>query len=173
MLRLSLVRHAEAASTAAGSLDRHRALTEEGRADAAALGRFLAREGKVPDLVLCSDAVRTVDTAHLLLDAAGNGGSVVVLEKLYHADPNMVLQLIRENGGDAAPHLMIVGHNPTIGALSMLLARQSGQTPAPALSHFAPASCAQFAVQALDWESFAPSHATFRCLLSTADYPAA
>ena len=74
MLRLSLVRHAEAASTAAGSLDRHRVLTEAGRADAAALGRFLADEGQVPDQVLCSDAVRTVDTAHILLDAAGEGG---------------------------------------------------------------------------------------------------
>ena len=170
MLRLSLVRHAEAAPTAAGNLDRHRVLTEHGRAAAAALGRFLAREGQVPDQVLCSDAVRAVDSAHLLLSGAGSADSVLVLEELYDADPDQVLHLIRASGAADTGHLMIVGHNPTIGALAMMLAMQGGLAITESLSHFSPASCAQFAVQALEWESFSPSHATLRRFLGNADY---
>lgn len=169
MLRLSLVRHAEAAATAAGSLDRHRTLTEAGRADATALGRKLAQDGQVPDLVLCSDAVRAVDTAHLVLDGAGEHRPVVVLDELYGADPDKVLLLIRENSADDGPHVMVVGHNPTIGALAALLAAQGGQAGRD-VSPFTPGCCAQFAVQALDWESFAPSHATLRRVLRAADY---
>ena len=170
MLRLSLVRHAEAASTAAGSLDRHRVLTEAGRADAAALGRFLADEGQVPDQVLCSDAVRTVDTANILLDAAGEARPVVVLDDLYNADPGDVLMLIRENGAAETRHLMVIAHNPAIGALSAMLADRGGQAGAGGVHQFAPGTCAQFAVQALDWDSFDPSHATLRRVLAADDY---
>ncbi|MCA8929206.1 MAG: histidine phosphatase family protein [Alphaproteobacteria bacterium] len=170
MMRLSLVRHAEAAATAAGSSDRHRVLTETGRLDAAALGKFLAREEQVPDQILCSDAVRTVDTAHRILNGAGESRPVVVLDALYHADPDAVLALIRENGAETTRHLMVVGHNPTIGALAAWLAQQSGQTRDIGQHQFAPATCAQFAVQALEWESFDPSHATFRRQIVASDY---
>ncbi len=170
MLRLSLVRHAEAASTAAGSLDRHRLLTEAGRADAAALGRFLAGEGQVPDQILCSDAVRTVDTAHLLLSGAGVARPVVVLDDLYRADPAEILMLIRENGTEKALHLMVIAHNPAIGALADMLAGRGGQGDARGVRQFAPGTCAHFAVQALDWESFDPSHATLRRVLAPEDY---
>ena len=169
MLRLSLMRHAEAAGTAAGSQDRHRALTEDGRATAHALGKFLARERQVPDLVLCSDAVRAVDTAHLVLGGAEASHPVVILEELYHADPGMVLMLIREHAAEDAQHVLVVGHNPTVGALAALLAGQGGQT-APETRAFSPGSCAQFAVQAIDWESFDPAHASLRRMLDPEDY---
>ena len=172
MRRLSLLRHAEAAHTAAGSLDRHRTLTEDGRADARALGAFLAREKLLPDLILCSDAVRAVDTGHLMLHAAGETCPVVVLDKLYSADPQEVMDLLCENGDQDASHVMIIGHNPSIGALAQDLAGGETATAAaaPSLRHFEPATCALFAVSALEWESFHPSHAELRRVFKPADY---
>lgn len=166
MLQLSLVRHAEAAASAAGNLDRHRTLTESGREAAQAFGRFLQRENLVPDQILSSDATRAVDTAHLLLNAAGVSRPVVIIEKLYTADPEEVMMMIHGYGEASSKHLMVVGHNPTMGALASDLAGEASTE----LRHFAPASCARFAVSALEWESLHPSHATLRRVTGAADY---
>ena len=172
MRRISLVRHAEAAHTAAGSLDRHRTLTEDGRAIARALGEFLDRENLLPDLILSSDAVRATDTAHLLQSGAEPFCPIVVLERLYAADPHEILRLLCEHADEPSQHVMIVGHNPSIGALAQELA--GGETaPSPAsgsLRHFEPATCAMFAVSSQEWESFHPSHAELRRVLKPHDY---
>jgi phosphohistidine phosphatase len=172
MRRLSLLRHAEAAHTAAGSLDRHRTLTEDGRAVARALGAFLGRENLLPDLILSSDAVRTIDTAHLILNGNGAACPVIVLGPLYAADPRQIVEELRVNGVEAASHIMIIGHNPSIGVLAQDLAggETSTASAAEALRHFEPATCAVFAVSALEWESFQPSHAELRRVLKPADY---
>lgn len=170
--RLSLVRHAEAANSAAGSLDRHRVLTDMGRDDARALGAFLAREGQAPAQVLCSDAVRALDTARLILEGADVDCSVVVLDELYAADPDRILMLIQENGNEEADKILVVGHNPSIGALAQTLADSSGQgtTFGGALGHFEPGSCATFAIRSLDWEGLHASHAEVRRVSGPADY---
>jgi phosphohistidine phosphatase len=172
MRRLSLLRHAEAAHTAAGSLDRHRTLTEDGRSVARALGVHLGRENALPDLILCSDAVRTIDTAHLILNGAGLARPVVVLEQLYSADPREILEELRGNGDENASHVMIIGHNPSIGVLAQDLAGGETSTVAAAASlrHFEPATCALFAVSSLEWESFHPSLAELRRVLKPDDY---
>jgi phosphohistidine phosphatase len=175
MRRLSLLRHAEAAHTAAGSLDRHRTLTEPGRLTARALGVFLDRENLLPDLILSSDALRATDTAHLLQSGGEPFCPVSVLEGLYNADPNQILGLLREHADDAASHVMVVGHNPSIGVLAQELAggESASGSAAGALRHFEPATCAVFAVSALEWQSFLPSHAELRRVMKPAEYTAA
>ncbi|HZI98950.1 MAG TPA: histidine phosphatase family protein, partial [Actinomycetales bacterium] len=59
--RLLLIRHAKAAPDDDGG-DHGRGLTARGRRDAAAIGRWLADNDLVPDLVLCSDARRARET---------------------------------------------------------------------------------------------------------------
>ena len=146
-------------------------MTEDGRTAARALGAFLEREQQLPQLVLCSDAVRAVDTAHLIASHAG-AHSVMILDDLYDADPDQVIALLQQHGPEGDRHLMIVAHNPTIGALAQQLAARSNRTPAIArsLSHFEPATCAQFAVQSHEWESFDASHAELRRVLTPAMY---
>lgn len=71
---LWLLRHAKAvADPPAGGTDHDRPLTPRGRRDAEALGRHLSDpgfgpEGR-PELVLCSTATRTVQTAAGVLSA--------------------------------------------------------------------------------------------------------
>ena len=75
------------------------------------MGRVLADEGLVPDLIISSTALRARRTAELATEA-GNWDSEIVLDRsLYDEGPKGVLEV-----GASAPdvhRLMLVGHQPT------------------------------------------------------------
>lgn len=116
--RLVVVRHAKAEPI--GPSDPERALTERGRADAAAAGRALAAAGVVADAALVSAAVRTQETWRVLARAAGWTAEAQVERSLYSADEDAVLDLVALTD-DAVGTLVVVGHNPTMGTLAQLL----------------------------------------------------
>ena len=106
MLRyLWVLRHGKAAGNApAGGGDKERPLTARGRRDATALGHRLAAgvgvfglaDVPLPQVVLCSSAVRTRQTADLVLEAMGGSLPLESLHSLYGANPDTVLGYIRE-----------------------------------------------------------------------------
>ncbi len=119
---LWLLRHGKAASDAPwGGGDRERPLTARGRRDATALGKrivagepILGMEGlRKPDLAICSAAVRTRQTADLLIAAMGNRLPLDSYQSLYQADTDLVLQYVREID-EGVKGALVVGHNPTI-----------------------------------------------------------
>ncbi|WP_067494058.1 histidine phosphatase family protein [Actinoplanes sp. TFC3] len=122
---LVLLRHAKA--EAPGDLDdfdRH--LTSTGRANADAAGAWLADQQLHPDLVLCSPAVRTRQTWHgvavALAQASPDSGSPEVHyeQGLYHGGRTEVIDLLRAIP-DTVRTVLIVGHNPTVSDVSLLL----------------------------------------------------
>lgn len=112
MNRLFLLRHAKAAWAAPGTSDFDRPLDETGLADAPRLGAALAGLGLRPGRVICSSAVRTVQTWAEM--APLNDGSIETVhdQRVYSADAPELLDIVREQ--DFEGDLMIVGHNPTI-----------------------------------------------------------
>ena len=116
--RLVLVRHAKAESHGASDFDRP--LTEGGRRDADALGGWLAAYGVSPDHALVSAALRARETWTAI--AAGGRWDLDGDEDrgLYAADPDTVLDLVREVH-DGARTLVVVGHNPTVASLAHVL----------------------------------------------------
>ena len=134
-----LLRHGKAASDAPwGGSDRERPLTGRGRRDAAALGKRLADEDPVlglegvppPQLVLCSAAVRTRQTADLIVKATGNRIPIDSFSSLYGADTDLVLQYLREID-EGVTSALVVGHNPTMYQLVWeLLADRGEEDPA-------------------------------------------
>ncbi len=134
-----LLRHGKAASDAPwGGSDRERPLTGRGRRDAAALGKRLADEDPVlglegvptPQLVLCSAAVRTQQTADLIVKATGNRLPIDSFSSLYGADTELVLQYLREID-EGVTSALVVGHNPTMYQLVWeLLADRGEEEPA-------------------------------------------
>lgn len=121
MTTLLVLRHARARRASPTGGDRDRPLDERGRADAAAVGRRLAEEGLVPDLVLASSAVRAADTARLAAEAGGFPGRVELLDELYDSDARSVVELLRRRGPGHL-RVLLVGHQPTLGELVELLA---------------------------------------------------
>jgi phosphohistidine phosphatase len=123
---LVLLRHAKAETP--GELpDFDRRLTTRGETDADAAGSWLADQRIHPDLVFCSPAARTRQTwqgvSIALAQARPDGGvsAEVRYEKgLYAGGRTEVLDLVR-GVPDAVRTILVVGHNPTISEVSILL----------------------------------------------------
>jgi phosphohistidine phosphatase len=112
MLRLTLVRHAQAQPGRSDQEDWDRTLEASGERDARIMGQRLSSAGARPDRILSSPAVRAVTTASLLARELNVPGRLIRKdERLYLADARTLLAAVQELGGDAA-RLMLVGHNP-------------------------------------------------------------
>ncbi len=125
--RLVLVRHAKAEQS--GDTDAERALAGNGRDDAVAGGAWLASSGFVPDHALVSSARRAQETWEALSSSHGWEVEVDVSDLLYSAEPETVLDLLREVP-DGARSVMVVGHNPTIAYVATMVDDGSGDEAA-------------------------------------------
>lgn len=110
---LILVRHADAASNGA---DLHRPLSERGRGDAAAIGRWLAANA-APDLVVVSPARRAQQTWDLAAAQLEDPPPVSTDTRIYDNTVDDIIDVIRECPASATG-LAVVGHNPSMQALS-------------------------------------------------------
>ncbi|MGX6604500.1 SixA phosphatase family protein [Micromonosporaceae bacterium Da 78-11] len=122
---LVLLRHAKA-ETPGDEIDFDRNLTVVGEVDADAAGSWLADERLHPDLVFCSPAARTRQTWHgvsvaLAQAQEGGGAPEVRYEKsLYEGGRTEVFDLLR-TVPDTVRTVLVVGHNPTMSEVSVLL----------------------------------------------------
>ena len=119
--RLVLLRHAKAEP--AGSVaDALRPLALQGRKQAARVGPDLVAAGVVPEVVVCSDAVRTRQTWDLLKAGLGdNEPEVTFSPEVYTAGVEEILDLL----GAVDPRVrtvLVVGHEPTMSAVAAYLA---------------------------------------------------
>ncbi len=120
MRRLHLLRHAKSSWDDHGLPDHDRPLAPRGRRAAARLAGWLEVNEVRPQLVLCSTATRARDTLALL--AGGLGEPPASFEdELYHASAAGLLSRIRAIGDDVTEALL-VGHNPGLQQLGVLLA---------------------------------------------------
>jgi len=117
-----VLRHAKAASQ--GRDDHSRPLTTRGTRQATDVGTYLAHASiagaAAPALVLSSSARRARQTAELAMAQLDPHTPLLVERGLYHADADDVIEILRERGGDA-PSILVVGHNPTLHDLALLL----------------------------------------------------
>ncbi|MFD7136594.1 SixA phosphatase family protein [Streptomyces sp. NPDC059894] len=118
--RLVVLRHAKSAWPE-GVADHERPLGARGRRDAPAAGRALAQGGWVPDLALCSTAVRARLTWELAGAEWGSRPPVRYEPRLYAAGRHELLAVVRETPADVGT-LLLVGHNPGLQELVLALA---------------------------------------------------
>ncbi|MGW6212901.1 SixA phosphatase family protein [Streptomyces sp. NPDC055109] len=118
--RLVVLRHAKSAYPA-GVPDHQRPLAPRGLRDAPAAGRALAEADWIPDLALCSTAVRARRTWELAADQWGTPPPVRVDERLYAADVPELLEAVREVP-ERVRTLLLIGHNPGLEELILTLA---------------------------------------------------
>jgi phosphohistidine phosphatase len=119
MRRLILLRHAKTERAEPGERDRDRKLTKRGRADASAIGAYMARHGLVPDVALVSPAKRTQETWALLAPAFAKAPKLVNEERIYDASTQALIDVIGAARG--AHCLLMVGHNPGLHDLAVQL----------------------------------------------------
>jgi phosphohistidine phosphatase len=119
--RLFILRHAKAVPAEPDIEDFSRPLTLGGAEDAAAIARHASKNEYRLDLILCSTAARTVQTAELVLKEFK--AEIDYRDALYLATAAKIMAMVR-----AAPvsvsALMVVGHNPGLENAAALLARE-------------------------------------------------
>ncbi|NQZ75480.1 MAG: histidine phosphatase family protein [Ekhidna sp.] len=110
MKTLFLVRHAKSSWTF--DIDDHdRPLGKRGRKDVFKMGNYLLDRQVVPELCITSTASRALYTALHLCDTLKIDENCIELEeKLYHADPANILNVIRQS--KSCERLAVFGHNP-------------------------------------------------------------
>lgn len=118
--RLVVLRHAKSARPE-GVEDHRRPLAPRGTRDAPAAGRALAEADCLPDLALCSPAVRARRTWQLASAEWGTPPPVRYDPRLYAADVPDLLEVVREVPPEVET-LLLVGHNPGLEDLVLDLA---------------------------------------------------
>lgn len=119
MRTLLILRHGKAAPDEGGS-DAARPLTARGKREAELIGQLLRSDDLAPDRILASNARRARDTAREAASAAHFSGAIDELDELYLAEPEAYITAVRRNAPDAQ-RVLLVGHNPGLEALALIL----------------------------------------------------
>ncbi len=136
MRTLLLLRHAKSSWAAPNTLDHDRPLNPRGEEAATRVGQHLKEKDLVPDLVLCSTAMRARSTFKLAGLACNFSGSVSFLPELYLAEPEAYLDALARLSREAEKVLMI-GHNPGLESLLSTLTGHEERMPTAALASLA------------------------------------
>lgn len=128
MPRLYLLRHAKSSWDEPGLDDPSRPLSPRGRKAARLAARYIEMEGIAPDLVLCSPARRCLETLEPLRTAFAGPVQVDIEDDLYGAGSGDLLRRLRKVPPGTGS-VMVIGHNPAIQELAVMLARSPDDLP--------------------------------------------
>jgi phosphohistidine phosphatase len=117
--QLIIMRHAKAGELPGGP-DFERALRPRGRKNAESAGAWLAGQGLMPDLVLCSKARRARQTWQYVSAELSGQPEVIVDQRLYDADVGDLLAIFGTTQASVTT-LMYVGHNPAAAEVTEVL----------------------------------------------------
>ena len=148
--RLVLLRHAKSAWPDVA--DHDRPLAGRGRGDAPAIGRWLREKDCLPDEVWCSTARRAAQTWQLAAAELGTEPPVSYEPRLYGATGADLADLIRQAPDETAT-LLVIGHNPGIQELALMLAAVPDGESAPGAFERAVAKFPTAALAVLEFDA--------------------
>src|SRR5689334_11594982 len=119
--QLFLLRHAKSSWDDPSPADHERPLALRGRRRAALMVDHLRAQKITILLVLCPSAQRAVQTLELVAPT----GEVRIEDQLYGASAGQLIARLRQVPDEHAS-VMLIGHNPAIQELAVILAREPG-----------------------------------------------
>jgi phosphohistidine phosphatase len=135
MKRLLLMRHAKSSWKDSELPDHERPLKKRGQKDAEHMGKMLKSKDLTPEIILTSSAVRARETAEIVAEASKAGKRhIEILDSLYMAEPQNILNAIREHGKDHKT-VMVVGHNPGMEAFLQIINGGVESLPTAAIAY--------------------------------------
>ncbi|NJN36409.1 MAG: histidine phosphatase family protein [Nitrospiraceae bacterium] len=121
MKSLTILRHAKSGWDAPVERDFDRPINVRGRCGAELMGDYWKKSGWPLDWIIASPAVRVTETLDHFQPAAGLADMEPHWERrVYLASAATLLDVVREAGA-LGDHLMLVGHNPGLEDLAMML----------------------------------------------------
>jgi phosphohistidine phosphatase len=158
---LLLLRHAKSSWKDGNLKDFDRPLNGRGRKAAQAIGRYIGKQGLVPDLVLSSPAVRARETTSIVSATARLPTELRYDERIYEADPQRLIEVISQIE-EKVGSVLLVGHNPGIEDLLGLIVGSSQHMPTGAF--------AKIRLGGVDrWSEVAEAKATLELMIKPRD----
>ena len=163
MLTLMLLRHAKSDWSGSGTVDFERGLAPRGQRAAPEMGRYMAAHKLLPDLVLCSPALRALETWQLVSPQLKSKPKLVTDEVLYNfGDGGNLLKAVQRHGGKAES-VLIVAHNPALEGLAQRLTSKGNQAMRAQLEKkFPTAALAVITFAASDWSEVSEGTGTLQ-----------
>lgn len=113
---LIVMRHAKSSWENANAVDHQRPLNEQGREAVPKMAKWLAEHEWLPDLIVSSNAQRTIETTEGLLNVWGKPIEVSYTRSLYLAPAEAYIE--EASRFPESVHCgMLVGHNPGVSIL--------------------------------------------------------
>lgn len=125
---LLLLRHAKS-DWDSGAVDSERPLNRRGQRDAVAVGERIAGQGLVPDLVVCSTALRNRQTWDRAVVGGCRAHEVRYLDQIYQASVFELLGVVRDLPEEAKT-VLLIGHSPGVPDLGVLLVADAAESSA-------------------------------------------
>ena len=145
--RLHLLRHAKSSWKDRHLADRERPLNGRGREACKLIATMLPRAGVRPDAVIVSPALRTLETYDLIKGGLRGDSEQWTEERIYGASTDTLLEVIQELP-EAVGEALVIGHNPAIESLALMLAGDAGSGAAQMRQKFPTGAMASFAIAA-------------------------
>ena len=153
MKTLTLLRHAKSGWDDPVARDFDRPLNRRGRRAAKTVGREMRAQGLVFDQVIASPATRVVETLADIADGYGRSLEPRFDGRIYLATTETLLDIVHE-ADDGAERLLIVGHNPGLEMLAMLLTSGEGLRTELAVK-YPTATVAEISLPVAQWRDVA------------------
>ena len=120
MKTVLLMRHAKSSWSDLSLEDFQRPLASRGREAAPRMAGYIRDQGLTPDYVICSAAVRAVETWELMAPLFERDIPMESDEGLFHAGPYALLDALRRCPEDS-DRLLLIAHSPGIENLAIAL----------------------------------------------------
>jgi len=158
MKTLTLLRHAKSGWDDPIARDFDRPLNPKGQRAAAMMGRHMRSLGLAFDRVVASPAVRVTETLEQV--ASGYGGDLAPCwdQRIYLASAATLLDVVRELP-DGAQSALLVGHNPGLEELILLLVPDTRGLRDEVEIKFPTASLAELRFDTERWADVKPASA--------------
>lgn len=148
MKRLILMRHAKAEQGNFETTDFNRKLADKGKIDANTAAKVLKTHIHKIDLIVSSSSKRTAKTAKIVAENLDiDKKEIVLVDELYEAETNAYIHVIRNLSDLNVNTVLLVGHNPTIGAMAAIMSDFK-------IQEFKPGSFAVFQIPLETWKLF-------------------
>jgi len=134
MKTVLLMRHAKSSWKDEKLKDRERPLNKRGHRNAPQMGELLLEKELVPQVILCSSAVRARQTAEAVIEATRFDGDVRYNDSLYMAEADEYLKALYKLP-DEVERVMIIGHNPGLESLLPLMTGLIEALPTAAIAY--------------------------------------
>ncbi|MGI9422269.1 MAG: SixA phosphatase family protein [Hyphomicrobiaceae bacterium] len=163
MRSLFLFRHAKSNWDNPSLSDHDRQLSARGRGAAPRMGRYIVEQSLMPDLIICSTAVRTRETLRLALPDIDGGQPMIVFDAdLYECSLSTLLDIVQGVAADVKT-LMLIGHNPGLQLLALTLAHAGDSDHYKRITHkFPTAALATLTFDVDDWSFVRPGTGELR-----------